>query len=164
VGGRSSAVALSLARAFGSIRTGRVEGDIHRVVTVGFDSMTHRSALRKIVIDVGTSDTEHDQEVAFWEAATGQTLTRFDRHPEYHGAELPGTAIGLLVQRLGRGPNRVHVDIHSDDVGAEVGRLEQLGAQRVEEHEHWTVMRDPAGLLLCVVVDHTLDDTNSHIW
>jgi hypothetical protein len=126
--------------------------------------MTHRSTLRKIVIDVGGSQAEHDRAVAFWEGATGQTMVHFDRYPEYHGAELPGTAIGLLVQRLGSGPNRVHVDIHSDDVGAEVSRLEQLGAQRVEEHEHWTIMRDPAGLLFCVVIDHNLNDSNSHIW
>ena len=54
-------------------------------------------------------------------------------------------AIGLLVQRLGNGPSRVHVDLHTDDVGAEVARLEGLGAEVVEVREHWTVMRDPAG-------------------
>jgi hypothetical protein len=126
--------------------------------------VTHRSVLRKIVIDVDGGETDHGGVLAFWEGATGQTLTHFDRYPEYHGAELPGTGIGLLVQRIGSGPNRVHVDIHTDDVAAEVVRLEQLGAQRVEEHEHWTVMRDPAGLLFCVVVDHALNDSNSHIW
>jgi predicted enzyme related to lactoylglutathione lyase len=126
--------------------------------------MTHRSALRKIVIDVAGSDADHARELAFWEAATGQTLTRLERHPEYHGAELPGRGIGLLVQRLGRGPNRVHVDIHTDDVEAEVERLAGLGAQRVESLARWSVMRDPAGLLFCVVVDHTLDDSNSHVW
>jgi Glyoxalase-like domain len=124
--------------------------------------MTHRSALGKIVIDVGEGD--HDRELAFWEAATGQTLTRFERHPEYHGADLPGRTMGLLVQRLGRGSTRVHVDLHTDDVEAEVARLERLGAQRIETLEHWTVMRDPAGLLFCVVVDHTLNDSNSHVW
>ena len=40
-------------------------------VAVGFDAMTHRSALRKIVVDVGGSETEHDQAVAFWEARDG---------------------------------------------------------------------------------------------
>jgi hypothetical protein len=146
-------------------RRGHVDLErVRRLAVVWFDTMTHRSVLRRIVIDVGGGETEQDREVAFWEGVTGQTLHRSDRHPEYHGAELPGSAIGLLVQRLGSGPSRVHVDIHTDDVGAEVARLEQIGAQRVEDHEHWTVMRDPAGLPFCVVIDHALNDSNSHIW
>jgi predicted enzyme related to lactoylglutathione lyase len=126
--------------------------------------MTHRSALGKIVFDVGGSDLDHERELAFWEAALGQTLTRFERYPQYHGADLPGHAMGLLVQRLGSGRSRMHIDIHSDDVEAEVTRLERLGAEKVESLERWTVMRDPAGLLFCVVIDHTLNDTNSHVW
>jgi predicted enzyme related to lactoylglutathione lyase len=117
-----------------------------------------------IVIDVGGGATDHDRELAFWEGATGQTFTRLERHPNYHHVDLPATAIGLLVQRLDSGPSRVHIDIHTDDVGAEVARLEHLGADRVDDHEDWIVMRDPAGLLFCVVPDHTLNDSNSHIW
>ncbi len=71
---------------------------------------------------------------------------------------------GLLVQRIGDRPSRVHIDIHADDVAAEVARLEELGAERVEQREYWTVMRDPAGLLFCVVGDDQLDDHNSHRW
>jgi hypothetical protein len=126
--------------------------------------MTHRSVLRKIVIDVGGSDDEHARMLEFWEAAAGVTFTQGERYPEYHGAELPRGSIGLLVQRLGTGANRVHVDIHSDDVASEVARLQRLGAELVEQQERWTVMRDPAGLLFCVVADHTLNDSNSHVW
>ncbi len=111
--------------------------------------MTHYSRLSKIVIDVPSA--EHDRELAFWSAALGQPLTRFDTHPEYHGAMLPGREFGLLIQRLGRGPGRVHLDIHTDDLAAEVARLERLGAQRLERVEFWQVMRDPAGLVFCVV-------------
>src|SRR5215471_6549375 len=77
--------------------------------------MAHYSRLTKIVIDVPPAD--HDRELAFWSAAIGQPLTRFDSHPEYHGAELHGQGLGLLVQRLGHGPARVHLDIHTDDPG-----------------------------------------------
>ena len=45
----------------------------------------------------------------------------------------------------------MHLDIESDDVEAEVRRLEDLGATRVEKIDTWWVMRDPAGLLFCVV-------------
>jgi hypothetical protein len=55
--------------------------------------MTHYSRLSKIVIDVPPA--EHDRELAFWSSALGQPLTRFDNHPEYHGALLHGTEFGL---------------------------------------------------------------------
>jgi hypothetical protein len=45
----------------------------------------------------------------------------------------------------------MHFDIESDDVEAEVERLEHMGASRVRAMESWWIMRDPAGLLFCVV-------------
>ena len=126
--------------------------------------MAHYSRLYKIVIDVPEAD--HDREVAFWSAATGQELVQFDRHPEYHGAELPGQEVGLLVQRLGDGPGRVHLDIHTDDPAAELARLEKLGAELVEQVNAWWIMRDPAGLVFCVIPEHpgALNDSNAQRW
>jgi len=125
--------------------------------------MAHFSRLTMVVIDVPASD--HDRELPFWEAALGRPLTRLG-HPEYHGTELPGQDFGLLVQRLGDGPARVHLDIRTDDMAAEVGRLERLGAERVRSVHSWQVMRDPAGLLFCVVPDPpgTLNEDNAHRW
>jgi hypothetical protein len=111
--------------------------------------MTHYSRLSKIVIDVPPA--EHDRELAFWSSALGQPLTRFDTHPEYHGAPLHGAELGLLIQRLGHGPGRVHLDIHTDDLAAEIARLEKLGAERVQQMHSWWVLRDPAGLPFCVI-------------
>jgi hypothetical protein len=126
--------------------------------------VAHYSRLYKIVIDVPEAD--HDREVAFWSAATGQELVQFDRHPEYHGAELPGQEVGLLVQRLGDGPGRVHLDIHTDDPAAELARLEKLGAELVEQVNAWWIMRDPAGLVFCVIPEHpgALNDSNAQRW
>ena len=125
--------------------------------------MAHFSRLFKVVIDVPTDD--HDRELLLWEAALGQPLLRLD-HPEYHGATLHGQDFWLLMQRLGEGTARVHVDIHTDDLAAEVDRLERLGAERVELAHSWWVMRDPAGLLFCVIPDPvgTLDDRNARRW
>ena len=125
--------------------------------------MAHFSRLFKVVIDVPAS--EHDRELSFWEAAVGQPLSRFD-YPEYHGAALHGQDFWLLTQRLGEGTARVHVDIHTDDLVAEVNRLERLGAERVQRVHSWWVMRDPAGLLFCVIPDPvgTLNDRNAHRW
>lgn len=126
--------------------------------------MAHHSRLNVIVVDVPPAS--HDRELEFWQAATGQPLTQIQRYPEYHGAVLAGSQIVLLVQRLGDGPARVHVDVHTDDLAAEVARLESLGAERVEQGHSWQVMRDPAGLLFCVVPDPpgTLTPDNSHRW
>ena len=56
------------------------------------------------------------------------------------------------MQRLDDGRPGVHLDIHTDDVDAEVDRLEKLGAERVQQvHSLWWVMRDPAGMEFCVV-------------
>lgn len=126
--------------------------------------MTHYSRLSKIVIDVPAAD--HDRELAFWSAAAGQPLTRFDTHPEYHGAPLHGTDFGLLIQRLGDGPGRVHLDIHTDDLDAEIARLEELGAERVQQAHSWWILRDPAGLLFCVIPEPagSLNDSNAQRW
>jgi Glyoxalase-like domain len=126
--------------------------------------VTHYSRIYKIIIDVPSAD--HDRELAFWQAASGLPLEQVARYPEYHGSELPGQDFALLVQRLGEGPARVHVDIHTDDLEAEVARLERLGARRVERVHHWWVMRDPAGLLFCVLPDPpgTLTDANARRW
>ena len=126
--------------------------------------MAHHSRLTKIVIDVPAAD--HDRELAFWSAAAGQPLTRFDAHPEYHGAPLHGTEFGLLIQRLGDGPGRVHLDIHTDDLAAEVARLEELGAERVRQVHSWWILRDPAGLLFCVIPEPagSLNDSNAQRW
>jgi hypothetical protein len=60
----------------------------------------------------------------------------------------------------------VHIDIHTDDPAAEMARLEQLGAELVQQAHSWWVMRDPAGLLFCIIPERpgTLDDSNAQRW
>jgi hypothetical protein len=50
----------------------------------------------------------------------------------------------------------VHLDIHTDDLVAEMKRLEGLGARVVDDSfaDHpgqWVIMADPAGKEFCVV-------------
>ena len=99
-----------------------------------------------IVIDV--PDADHDKELAFWAEASGSKLNRIGQFPEYHGGQLGAGAgeLCLLVQRLGDGPARIHIDIHTSDLEAEVTRLEQAGATRLQEANRWWIMRPrPAG-------------------
>lgn len=126
--------------------------------------MTHYSRIDKIVIDVPAF--AHDRELAFWRNATGGETGHSGRYPEFHWARLPGQAIAMLIQRLDEGPGRVHLDIHTDDLDAEVARLEALGAERVRQVHNWWIMRDPAGLLFCVVSEEPgrLNDDNARRW
>ena len=124
-------------------------------------AMAHRSHLCTIVIDVPADD--HAASATFWGAATGKPQRELS-FPEFHGARLHESLV-LLVQRLGDGPARVHLDIHTDDVAAEIARLTHLGAEVVEQFDDWTIMTDPAGLPFCVVkapegtLDHRADVT-----
>jgi predicted enzyme related to lactoylglutathione lyase len=66
----------------------------------------------------------------------------------------------LLLQRVPegkQGKNRMHLDIETPDIDAEVERLLALGATRAptdEEHEEhgmrWVVLADPEGNEFCV--------------
>jgi hypothetical protein len=47
--------------------------------------------------------------------------------------------------------SRVHLDIETDDIEAEVRRLERLGAKKVEKINTWWVMEAPTGQRFCVV-------------
>ena len=47
--------------------------------------------------------------------------------------------------------SRVHLDIESDDVEAEVMRLQTLGAKRIAAVKSWVVMEAPTGKRFCVV-------------
>jgi hypothetical protein len=48
-------------------------------------------------------------------------------------------------------PSRVHLDIETDDIEAEVRRLEALGARRIAQIRTWWVMQAPTGQRFCVV-------------
>ena len=126
-------------------------------------TMSHYSRVLKVVSDAPSG--LHDQELAFWQGALGQQLPEV-YSAEYHGAILRGTDLMLLMQRLESGGPRVHLDIHTDDVDAEVARLERLGATRIQMVQTWWVMRDPAGLPFCVLPmsPGSLNDDNARLW
>jgi Glyoxalase-like domain len=116
----------------------------------------HRSRLTHICLDVAPE--AYDVELAFWSAATGWTPGPASR-PEYAFLTPPNAgsdtapALRLLLQRLdrpGEGP-RAHLDIGTDDIPAEVGRLLDLGAEDVGPVATWHVLRDPVvGWPFCV--------------
>jgi len=69
---------------------------------------------------------------------------------EYILLDASARDLAIEVQRV-KHPSRVHLDIESDDVEAEVQRLEKLGAKRVESVRTWVVMEAPTGQRFCVI-------------
>jgi hypothetical protein len=110
----------------------------------------HRSRLTAALFDV--PDDAFAAETAFWSGVLGRVPEPEEDGGDYASMQGLFSGLEVMVQRIGDGASaRIHVDIETDDVEAEVQRLERLGATRVEEIDSWWVMRDPAGLLFCVV-------------
>jgi hypothetical protein len=92
----------------------------------------HRSRLLQFVIDV--DDLERG--VAFWSAAldaTEEPLSERSR-PIDRLLRLPDAEIRVLLQRTDDekvAKERMHLDLETDDIEAEVQRLEALGATRM---------------------------------
>ncbi len=99
---------------------------------------------------------------AFWQSA----LTWRRTHAEDDevvleppaGSPEDGVAPDLLFQRGPEekaGKNRLHLDLRPQDQAAEVTRLEELGARRVDVGQgsdvSWVVMGDPDGNEFCVL-------------
>jgi hypothetical protein len=107
----------------------------------------HRSRIGVILIDHSTG---HDRARDFWVGATGAEAKSSDS-AEFTTLGHVGT-LELAMQRTGEGtPGRVHLDIETDDVAAEVARVVGLGATVVDQRDEHAILEDPAGLVFCVV-------------
>ncbi len=119
----------------------------------------HRSRIGVVLIDHPASSYAAAGD--FWAAAAGSTLAAQD--DTYSSvAGLPG-GVKLEAQRLGDDTlARIHLDIETDDVRAEVARLVSLGATVVQDREGFVVLNDPGGLVFCVVPVQTGADFDLH--
>jgi len=110
----------------------------------------HRSRLCAVLIDCKGADI--DEAARFWGAALGRPVDL--NHPSSRGnyrmLETPPDEPIVEIQRVDH-DSRVHIDIETDDIPAEVARLEKLGAKAVDRLERWVVMQAPTGQRFCVV-------------
>ncbi|GAA1437542.1 hypothetical protein GCM10009616_39510 [Microlunatus lacustris] len=114
-----------------------------------------RRRLVQVCVDLPPRRAEVD--AAFWravlpwrEVATGD--------PEFLGRRVPppGHPLQVLLQQLGDddgGPTRVHLDLGSDDLTADVALVEDLGAERLHDGGGFVALRDPAGQVFCVTAN-----------
>ncbi len=101
----------------------------------------HRSRLSTLVIDC--AEAEYQRSVEFWSGALGKRVVP-DEDPRY--ASLRGRVGGeggpyVLLQRVPVEERAVHLDIETDDVAAEVARLEELALAIRERASSFCVVR-----------------------
>ena len=110
----------------------------------------HHSRLCAVLIDCKTVDL--DEAASFWAAALGRPVDF--GHPmsrdNYRMLETRSDEVNVEIQKVEH-ESRAHIDIETDDIPAEVRRLERLGATVVNRLERWVVMQAPTGQRFCVV-------------
>jgi predicted enzyme related to lactoylglutathione lyase len=107
----------------------------------------HHSRLCSIIIDCKTDDLE--AAALFWSQALGRP-SKPDDDSKYVDIETRDDEPIVMVQKVDH-ESRVHLDIESDDIEAEVRRLEALGAKRLQAIKTWVVMEAPTGQRFCVI-------------
>jgi predicted enzyme related to lactoylglutathione lyase len=97
---------------------------------------------------------------AFWAAALGHQVLAAEDDEVVVGADLdayPGLCF-LRVPEAKTVKNRLHIDLDPDDRDAEVARLLELGARKIDIGQGpdvtWEVLADPEGNEFCVLQPH----------
>lgn len=109
----------------------------------------HHSRLSTFVIDCKVEDIE--AATRFWSGALGRAVKPADPDsPNYRELEAKDEEPSLLIQQVEH-ESRIHLDIESDDLDAELERLEALGAKRIAYVKRWWVMEAPTGQRFCIV-------------
>lgn len=112
-------------------------------------------ALANVVLD----STDVERAVRFWSEALG--YVEYSRSEDYvalrHPTDPRRPRVGFQhATEPKTGVNPLHLDLETDDMGAEVARLVALGASRVPDWPYpdpdanWVVLRDPDGHEFCV--------------
>jgi hypothetical protein len=116
----------------------------------------HTSRLAGFIIDCNTQDLAAAAE--FWGNALRMDVHRLPaaEGDKYMRLDDGDGRLHIEVQKVDH-PSRVHLDIKSDDVAAEVARLEALGAKSIGRVHTWCVMEAPTGQRFCVVRAHPYD-------
>lgn len=112
----------------------------------------------ELVIVIDCADT--DRAAGFWTAVLGYVRRGKSAGPYQSLIPADGAGIEVLLQRVPDakgGKNRLHLDLRTPDLEAEVARVLALGARPlserpvVEDGLRWLVLADPDGNEFCVL-------------
>lgn len=125
----------------------------------------HRSRLGGLIIDCEGDELATASE--FWAGALGLAVRGYENDADsdrYVTLDTASDEPWVELQRVDH-PSRVHLDIETDDIDAEVRRLETLGATRVAKIRDWWVLEAPTGHRFCVVPVERADfDARANRW
>jgi hypothetical protein len=124
----------------------------------------HKSRLGALVVDCQSENLfEHAE---FWGAVLGSEPESQEDQMNQRYVRLnvaPGEA-QVILQKVDH-PSRVHFDIETDDIEAEVKRLLSLSAEIVERMEEWVIMEAPSKHRFCVIGPIRSDfEENANVW
>jgi predicted enzyme related to lactoylglutathione lyase len=117
----------------------------------------HSYSRGELVVVIDCADLE--RAARFWAAVLGYTAVG-DAEDVYQGlVPADGPGIQVLLQRTADaklGKNRVHLDLRTRDLEAEVSRVTALGATVltgpvIEDGWTWRVLADPDGNEFCIL-------------
>lgn len=101
----------------------------------------HKSRLSSIVVDCHTDHIE--QAAGFWSQLLGQPSHVED---DGHRATILAGDKGIsLVIEAVHDEARIHFDIETDNLAAEIRRVEQLGGRKISVVDHTVIMEAPTG-------------------
>jgi predicted enzyme related to lactoylglutathione lyase len=122
----------------------------------------HHSRFCTVIIDCQATDLEAAS--TFWSKAFGREKDEKNASEKYMPLRMRDGEPVCEVQLVPH-ESRVHLDIETDDVEAEVKRLVALGATEVERIRTWVVMQAPTGQRFCVVRPQSKDfPANANRW
>jgi hypothetical protein len=122
----------------------------------------HHSRLSSVIIDCRTPDLT--SAAKFWSEAIGRPVATNVSNPSYVSLQMQPGEIICQVQAVTH-ESRVHLDIETDNLDAEVDRLARLGAVVVERNPTWVVMQAPTGQRFCVGRPKSADfPANANRW
>ena len=112
----------------------------------------------ELVVVIDCRDT--GRAATFWSAVLGYLPAGPATGPFQSLVPADGAGMEVLLQQVSepkQGKNRVHLDLRTPALDAEVGRVTELGATRLtgepicEDGWRWHVMADPDGNEFCVL-------------
>jgi predicted enzyme related to lactoylglutathione lyase len=123
----------------------------------------HHSRFSTVIIDCRTSDLA--AAATFWSEAFGRPIdTDRPANPTYIALKMADGEVLCQVQAVAH-ESRVHLDIETDNLDAEVARLARLGAREVVRNPTWVVMEAPTGQRFCVGRSKSADfPANANRW
>ncbi|EDP65084.1 hypothetical protein BAL199_22049 [alpha proteobacterium BAL199] len=114
----------------------------------------HKSRLGALVIDCKTDDLA--EATAFWTGALGYSAAPDQSDDRYVSLTGPSGEVKIILQKVEH-DSRVHLDVETNDIDAEVKRLVGLGATEVARLKGWVVLEAPSGHRFCVVKPQRAD-------